>query len=59
MKKEILKLVDDYLKNFNEEDFEPLNGDETENIGQNIILMLDIFNGNITQEEYEKKKGKL
>ncbi|MCK5475730.1 MAG: hypothetical protein KAI71_04085 [Candidatus Pacebacteria bacterium] len=48
-------------KNFeeNEDDYEPLDGDGTENIAELFLLELDILNGNITQREYEEKLAKL
>ena len=56
---ELASEINGIYKNFEKDDYEPLDGDETENIAKLFLLELDILNGNITNREYEKKLAKI
>ena len=64
----ISKLASEFANKINEvyinfekniDDYEPLDGDKTEDIAKLFLLELDILNGNITHREYEKKLAKI
>ena len=53
MDKEIRKII----KEFKEGGEEALDGDETERLVKIIHAKIDLTEGNITQEEYDKRLG--
>ena len=56
---EFASKINRIYKNFEKDDYEPLDGDGTEDIAKLFLLELDILNGNITRREYEKKLAKI
>ena len=51
--------INEIYRNFEKDEYEPLDGDGTENIAKLFLLELDILNGNITNQEYERKLKKI
>lgn len=51
--KQLLEILDIYAPNWYK-DNEPLDGDEVDCLVEHLRNQLNLINGNITQEEYEK-----
>ena len=58
---ELADKINEIYRNFEKDpdDYEPLDGDGTENIAKLFLLELDILNGNITNPEYKRKLKKI